>query len=100
MSVRHFLHQTLADRCSATQSRHVRLAPGLVDEDQAMNIVAGLIGSPLGASCRNIGPILLRGMQRLFLKERPIRRSAMSTADTLHWIPKRSCSCLAVASGC
>jgi hypothetical protein len=82
--MRHLLNQTLAHRSPAPQTRQVGLAPGLVDEDQAMNILAWLIGSPPRASFGHVGPILLGGMQRLFLKLNPIRRSAMSTADTLH----------------
>src|ERR1700684_1297582 len=100
MTMRHLLHQTLSHRGSSPQACHVGLAPGLIDEDQAMDIVAGLIDSPLLASCCDIGPILLGGRERLFLKESPMRRSAISTAETLQAMPRRSWSCLAVASGC
>ena len=37
----------------------------------------------------DIGPILFGGMDRLFLKDNPARRNAISTAETLQSIPKR-----------
>jgi hypothetical protein len=52
------------------------------------------------ALLRDIGPVLLGRVDRLFLKESLARRSAMSTAETLQAIPRRWCSSRAVASGC
>jgi hypothetical protein len=50
----------------ATQRRHVRLDPGLIDEDQLVRIEAGLPGAPtLPAAC-DIGTCLLKGEQRFF----------------------------------
>lgn len=49
----------LAARAPATQRRHVGLDPGLVEEDQACWINAGLIADPLRASARQLRPELL-----------------------------------------
>ncbi len=52
-------YKPLAALAPATQRRHVGLDPGLVDEDQACWINAGLIAGPLRASARQLRPELL-----------------------------------------
>jgi len=57
----------LSARRPPTKRRHVGLGPGFVDEDQARRVDAVLIGHPLQAAARYIGPVALAGDQRLFL---------------------------------
>jgi hypothetical protein len=58
--------QPLALRPPTARRSHVGLDPGLVDEDQALGIEAGLPGSPSLAPASNIGARLLKGEQRFF----------------------------------
>jgi hypothetical protein len=53
--------------------RHVRLGPGLVDEDQASRIEIGLRAQPGGASSLDIRAVELGRRQRLFLRVIPSR---------------------------
>ena len=82
------------------KTRHVRLGPGLVDEDQAAYIELFSACFPVFSSLRDIGTVLLSRVDRLFLKEMPIFMRAVQTADSLHPTPRRSWSSLSVASGC
>ena len=59
------------------------------DEDQPAGIVGGLLLFPCDTPFDDIGAILFGGVNRLFLKDNPARRSAMSTAETLQSIPRR-----------
>jgi hypothetical protein len=45
---------------------HVRLGPGLVDEDQACGIDAALMAAPALALGGDVGPMLLGGVQTFF----------------------------------
>ena len=71
VSVWHRSDQTLAPWSAAVGSCHVRLHPGLVDEDEPIQGQVRL-GLPPGRAGRgDVGPILLFGMERLFLRVRP-----------------------------
>ena len=59
--------QALAARSPPTQTRHIRLRPGLVDEDQAPGIELGLIGFPVRSLLGDVRQILLGGVDRLSL---------------------------------
>jgi hypothetical protein len=61
VAVRSEAAQTLAPGAPAAQRRHVGLDPGLVDEDQALWVEAGLPGAPALPSPRNVGAGLLKG---------------------------------------
>ena len=50
----------------APDRRHIRLDPGLVDEDEAVRIDAPQPSPPAPAFARNIGPRLLKGEHRFF----------------------------------
>lgn len=52
---------------AAKQPRHVGLGPGFVDEDQLRRIKPGLAHTPCDAGFGDVGPILLGGVDRLFL---------------------------------
>jgi hypothetical protein len=58
--------QLAASPAPATERRHVRLGPSLVDEDQALGIKPSLILLPLLAPARDRRPQLLGGEQRFF----------------------------------
>lgn len=58
--------QALALRSPAAQGNHVCLDPGLVEEDQALRIEAGLQGLPAPPPTGHIGPGLLKSEQCFF----------------------------------
>lgn len=64
--VRHLGHQPVAASAAAVQAGHVGLGPGLVDEDQAPGINPSLILLPLRPPARDVGSILLGGVQTFF----------------------------------
>lgn len=66
VAVRSQAAQPLALRPPATQRSHVGFDPGLIDENQALRIEAGLPGSPSLAPSGNIGACLLKSEQRFF----------------------------------
>ena len=66
VAVRRKAAQALALRPPAAQRGHVGLDPGLVDEDQAPGIEAGLPGPPALPPARDVGAGLLKGEQRFF----------------------------------
>ena len=43
VAMRYFVDQTLAARCATSQPCHVRLGPGLINEDQALPILANRV---------------------------------------------------------
>jgi hypothetical protein len=53
-------------RCPSAQWSHVGLDPGLVDEDQALWIKAGLPRSPTPPPAGHIEAALLKSEQRFF----------------------------------
>lgn len=53
-------------RAPATQWRHVRLDPGLIDEDQPLRVNACLVADPLLAPAPELWPQLLGGQNRFF----------------------------------
>jgi hypothetical protein len=65
--VRHFGLETLAARRPSVQRRHVRLGPGLVDEDEPGGVDPTLMPYPLLTAAGNVAAILFAGDQRLFL---------------------------------
>jgi hypothetical protein len=65
-AVRRFGDQPLAARRATMATGHVGLGPGLVDEDQAGRINPALVLPPLSPSPRDVGPILLAGVQAFF----------------------------------
>ena len=58
--------QALALRRPAAQGSHVGLDPGLVDEDQASRIEAGLQDVPVPSLVSHVGPGLLKSEQCFF----------------------------------
>jgi hypothetical protein len=66
VAVRSEAAQPLALRPPASQWGHVGLDPGLVDEDQALRVEAGLPETPSLALAGNISARLLEGEQRFF----------------------------------
>ena len=66
-AIRHLGIEALANRRPSPERRHIGFGPGLVDEHQPGRIDTVLIGRPLQASARHIGPIAFAGDQRLFL---------------------------------
>jgi hypothetical protein len=55
-------------------ARHVGGCPGLIDKDQTIWIQARLAGAPNLARGRNIRPLLLGSVKRLFLSVSPRAR--------------------------
>jgi len=64
--VRNLAEQSCAARAATVGARHVGLGPGLVDEDEAGRIEPSLIAAPARTATRNVGPILLAGVQAFF----------------------------------
>jgi hypothetical protein len=59
--------QTLPARRAATQPGHIGLGRRLVDEDRSRRIESALATLPAASFLRDIGPVLLGRMERLFL---------------------------------
>jgi hypothetical protein len=66
VAVRREAAQTLAFWRPSPQRCHIGLDPGLVDEDQALRIQAGLPRSPAPPSAGDIGTALFKSEQRFF----------------------------------
>lgn len=66
MAVGRIGDKPLAPRAPPTQRRHVRLDPGLIDEDQPCRVNARLVTDPLLASALELWPQLLGGQNRFF----------------------------------
>jgi hypothetical protein len=71
--------QAVAAQAAAPKPRHVGLGPGLVDEHQPCWVQAGLLLAPGRARFGDIGPILLRRAELLFLCVRLRRSRAVQT---------------------
>jgi hypothetical protein len=85
--VRHGGDQALAALGAAVQPGHVRLRPGLVDEDQPLGVQLVLVLAPFGSRLSDVRPVLLGGAQRLFFNVKPsslrVSDSRPLLADTL-----------------
>jgi hypothetical protein len=66
VAVRGVAAQPLAPDAPAAQRRHVRLDPGLVDEDEALRVEATLPGTPASTPAGNVVARLLKREQRFF----------------------------------
>ena len=66
VAMRNLRDQPLAARSPPMRSGHVGLGPGLVDEDQTLGIELSLMPPPSQPPARNVGPILLAGVQAFF----------------------------------
>lgn len=66
MAVGRMGDKPFAARAPATQRRHVRLDPGLIDEDQPCRVNARLVTDPLFAPALELWPQLLGGQNRFF----------------------------------
>jgi hypothetical protein len=52
--------------------RHIGLDPSLVDEDEMLGVQVRLVFAPDRPRDRDIGPVLLGGVERLFLCVSPM----------------------------
>jgi len=66
VTVRDFGDERLAAPVPAARARHVGFGPGLVDEDEASGINQGLVFFPTHAASRDVGTVLLGGVQGFF----------------------------------
>jgi hypothetical protein len=66
MSEWHRRTATLATRGAATQSRHLGVGPGLVDEDELVWIKINLRRKPGFACCRYVSPLLFGSVRCFF----------------------------------
>lgn len=82
-----FVDQSLSARRTAAQACHVRFGPGLIDENQAFGVDSRLDSLPSGAAPGYVGTVLLRCVDRFFLKDSPSRLSAKPTADSQQSAP-------------
>jgi hypothetical protein len=74
MPIRNRRDEPLATRSASALARHVGGCPGLIDKDQTIWIQACLVGAPNLPCGRNIRPLLLGGVKRLFLSVSPRAR--------------------------
>ena len=81
MAVRNLVDETLAFRRPAVEAGHVRLGPGLVDEDQARRVDLPLALSPAPAMAAHVRPVLLARDERLFLSVMPRWRKKRLMTD-------------------
>jgi hypothetical protein len=90
VAVGNFGQEAFPDRSASAEAGHIGFGPGFVDENQTSRRSRRLLAFPVLAFLSDIGPVLLGGMNRLFLKDRRNRESAMPTADSLQrLIPMR-----------
>jgi hypothetical protein len=66
--MRHANPQTAPPRGPSVTPGHVGRGPGLVDEDEPRGVEIQLALEPRLAPLPDIGPVLLGGMRRLFLR--------------------------------
>jgi hypothetical protein len=64
--MRHRRQQGLAAPAPPVRARHVRLRPGFVDEDEALDRQTGLDTTPPDPAAHNIRTILLGGAHGFF----------------------------------
>jgi hypothetical protein len=100
----HGRDQALAARAAAVAARHVGGRPGLIEEHEPCRVHEGLPGSPQPTLAGDVGAVLLGRPQGLFLRLRPIRRSALWIVERPATMPQRRCSSpwssASVMSGC
>src|SRR3712207_1712701 len=70
----------LRPQAAAIEPRHVRLGPGLIEEEQPPHIQLGLPGDPLPPGFGDIGAALLGRPERLFLR---VSLSCLSVFQTV-----------------
>src|SRR4051794_14950935 len=100
--MRHASPQPLTAPRPPVAPGHVGGGPSLIDEHQPLGIEIQLALEPGLASLADVGPILLGGMRRLFLRVIWCRRQKRQSALTLTWAPcsaKRAFSSGRVMSG-
>ncbi len=73
--VRGDIDQALAPGVPAVVTHHLGAYSGLVDEHEGRRVHERLPAAPQPAVLRDVGPVLLGSPQRLFLCDRPRRRS-------------------------
>jgi hypothetical protein len=71
MAMRHGADRPLAARDTGMGPRHIGLDPSLVDEDEMLRLQARLVFAPCRARRRDVRPVLLGGVECLFLRVRP-----------------------------
>lgn len=94
--------QPLALRRPSPERGHVRLHPGLIDEDQRHRVDPALMPLPPLAAAVHIGAFALIGDQRLFLKLTPQPRRNRQTVSWLTVTPRSArsyCRPLSVTCG-
>ena len=103
MTVRYQEMTSLATKRTPVSTRHVRLGPGFVQENQPIDGRVTQSQFKLLASYNDILTLLFRRPQRLFLKVKPTCFKARQIAITLQSIPNsrdaHSRSCSNVRSG-
>src|SRR5215203_1001258 len=85
--MRHASPQALPARGPSVAPGHVRGGPGLVDEHQPRRVEIQLALEPRLAPLADVGPVLLGGMRRLFLRVILCRRQKRQSALTLTCAP-------------
>src|SRR5215203_2993835 len=85
--MRHASPQALPARGPSVAPGHVRGGPGLVDEHQPRRVEIQLALKPRLAPLADVGPVLLGGMRRLFLRVILCRRQKRQSALTLTCAP-------------
>src|SRR6187401_2963266 len=103
MPVRNRSNETFAAQAAPVAPRHVGRRPGFVDEHQVLGTQPWLIGTPRFARCRDVRPVLLGGVERLFLSVIARASRKRHTDERPTWTPSRANSARSsgsVRSGC
>ena len=95
--------QPLPPGAAAMTAGHVRLGPGLIEEDEAARVKVALCVPPLSPPVRDVRPGLLGGREAFFLKLIPSpvknRDSMLVSTCTPRSVISRAASAASVMSG-
>ena len=81
--MRYCINQPVTHLGPAVEPDHVRLGPGLIDEDQPTRVQLRLVLAPFLSGLGDVRSILLGGPERLFLSDRPSSFNVCQISPTL-----------------
>jgi hypothetical protein len=87
MAMRHCFNQALAAATAPPRPCHIRFGPGLVDENQTFRFQRALTLAPVRPGGGNVGTVLFRCPDGLFLYVTPSRPNSLCNSASLALTP-------------